>query len=198
MLLDRSSVLVQKARTYARRFTSTSRSLGGWCAYNRRGSSRRDQVRRRVATRRNTNRQDLSLELAVLLWLRFRRCAISSVLNPSNPAKSQRKSKLTLVILLHIEPPQQHNRLLAEQASIDRISRIDTLVHVDSHHAASAAKTVVETAKVDAADTELAKSRSAHDARFDRHVEIGGVQDGWVVVGHDLAESDEFGVAGAL
>ena len=69
---------------------------------------------------------------------------------------------------------------------------------MNSHDAASAAKTVIEAAEVDATDTELAKGRSAHDARFDRHVEVGGVQDGWVVAGHDLAEGDKFGVASAL
>jgi hypothetical protein len=104
----------------------------------------------------------------------------------------------TLVVLLHIESPQQHDSLLAEQASVDRVRRIDALVHVNSHDAASATETIVEAAEVDAADTELAKSRSAHDARFDRHIEVGGVQDGWVVTGHDFAESDELGVASAL
>jgi hypothetical protein len=109
-----------------------------------------------------------------------------------------RNQKLTLVVLLHVEPPQQHDRLLAEQASIDRIRRIDTLVHVNSHDAASAAETIVEAAEVDAANTILAKSRGAHDAGLNGHVEIGGVQDGRVVTGHDLAESDELGVASAL
>ena len=104
----------------------------------------------------------------------------------------------TLVVFLHIESPQQHDSLLAEQASVDRIRRVDALVHMDSHDATSAAKTVIEAAEVDAADTELAKSRSAHDARFDRHIEVGGVQDGWVVTGHDFTESDELGVASAL
>jgi len=69
---------------------------------------------------------------------------------------------------------------------------------VHCHDAASAAKAVVETAKVDAADSELAQSGSAHDAGLDCHVEVGGVQDRWVVAGHDFAEGDELGVAGAL
>ena len=105
---------------------------------------------------------------------------------------------LTLVVLLHVEPPQQHNRLLTEQATVDRIGRIDTFVHVNRHDATSAAETVIEAAEVDTADTELAESRSAHDTRLDRHVEVGGVQDGWVVAGHDLAESDELSVASTL
>lgn len=119
-------------------------------------------------------------------------------LHSVNISKVIRTLKLTLVVLLHVESPQQHDRLLAEQASIDRIRRIDALVHVNSHDAASTTETVIEAAEVDAADTELAKGRSAHDARFDRHVEVGGVQDGRVVAGHDLAKSDEFGVASAL
>ena len=69
---------------------------------------------------------------------------------------------------------------------------------MNGHDATSAAETVVETAEVDAADTELAESGSAHDTWFDRHVEVGGVQDGRVVAGHDFAESDELGVAGTL
>ena len=69
---------------------------------------------------------------------------------------------------------------------------------MNSHDAASAAETVVEAAEVDAADTELAEGGSAHDTWFDCHVEVGGVQNGRVVAGHDLAESDELGVAGAL
>ena len=83
MLSAGSYVLGQEARTPARRSASTSRSLSGRCAYNRRNnrrsSSRRDQVRRSVATRRHTNRQDLSLQLAVLFWLRFRRYTTLSV-----------------------------------------------------------------------------------------------------------------------
>ena len=106
--------------------------------------------------------------------------------------------KLTLVILLHIESPQKHNRLLTEQASVDRVRRINTLVHVDSHDAAGAAETIVEAAEVDAADTILAEGRCAHDAGLNGHVEVGGVQDGRMVAGHDFAESDKLGVASAL
>ena len=113
-------------------------------------------------------------------------------------ATLQEKVRLTLVVLLHVEPPQQHNRLLAEQASIDRVGRIDTIVHVNGHDATSAAETVVEAAEVDAADTELAEGGSAHDTWLNCHVEVGGVQDGRVVAGHDFAEGDELGVAGAL
>jgi hypothetical protein len=69
---------------------------------------------------------------------------------------------------------------------------------VHRHDTSSSAEAVIEAAKVDAADSELAQSRSAHDAGLDGHVEVGGVQDGRVVAGHDLAESDELGVAGAL
>jgi len=69
---------------------------------------------------------------------------------------------------------------------------------VHRHDTTGAAKAVVEAAKVDAADPELAQSGSAHDAGLDGHVEVGGVQDGRVVAGHDLAEGDELGVAGAL
>jgi hypothetical protein len=69
---------------------------------------------------------------------------------------------------------------------------------VHRHDTTGAAKAVVEAAKVDAADSKLAQSGSAHDAGLDGHVEVGGVQDGRVVAGHDLAEGDELGVAGAL
>lgn len=110
----------------------------------------------------------------------------------------ERIEKHTLVVLLHVEPPQQHDRLLAEQATIDRERRIDPLVHVNSHDTASAAETVIEAAEVNAANAVLAESRSAHDARLNGHVEVGGVQDGRMVAGHDFAESDELGVAGAL
>jgi hypothetical protein len=113
-------------------------------------------------------------------------------------SKAAKSAKLTLIILLHIKPSQQHNRLFAEQASIYRERRINALVHVNSHDAAGAAETVIETAEVDSADTELAKSGSAHDAGLDGHVEVGVVQDVGVVAGHDLRESDELGVAGAL
>jgi hypothetical protein len=106
--------------------------------------------------------------------------------------------KLTLVVLLHIESAQEHDRLLPEQASVDRVRRVDALVHVHRHDTTGTAKAVVEAAKVDAADSELAKGRGAHDAGLDGHVEVGGVQDGRVVAGHDFAESDELGVAGAL
>jgi len=118
--------------------------------------------------------------------------------SPIRVVTSKQKNRLALVVLLHIEPSQQHNRLLAEQASVDGIRRIDTLVHVNRHDAASAAETVIEAAEVDAADTILAESRSAHDARLNGHVEVGGVQDGRVVARHDFAESDEFGVASSL
>lgn len=198
MLSAGSHIFGQQARTCSRRLISTSRSLSGWCVYDRRSSSRRDQVRWSVATRRHTNRQDLSLQLAVLLWLWFRCCARLSVSVHPKQQSHRGEPKLTLVVLLHIEPPQQHDRFLTEQASIDRISRIDTLVHVNGHDAASAAETIVQAAEVNAADTELAKSRSAHDAGLNRHVEVGGVQNGRMVAGHDLAESDELGVASAL
>jgi hypothetical protein len=69
---------------------------------------------------------------------------------------------------------------------------------VHRHDTTGTAKAVVEAAKVDAADSKLAQSRGAHDAGLDGHVEVGGVQDGRVVAGHDLAEGDELGVAGAL
>jgi len=65
--------------------------------------------------------------------------------------------ELTLIVLLHVEPPQQHDRLLTEQTSIDRVRRINTLVHVNRHDTASAAETIVETAKVDATNTVLAE-----------------------------------------
>lgn len=66
------------------------------------------------------------------------------------------------------------------------------------HDAAGAAEAVVEAAKVDAADSELTQSRRAHDAGLDGHVEVGRVQDGRMVARHDLAQSDELGMAGAL
>lgn len=105
---------------------------------------------------------------------------------------------LTFVVLLHIETAQQHDGLLAEQASIDRERRIHAFIHVDCHDTAGAAEAIIEAAKVDAANAELAESRSAHDAGLDGYVEVGRVQDGRVVARHNLAESDELGVAGAL
>jgi hypothetical protein len=121
-----------------------------------------------------------------------------SVGTPHPKVAQTTAGKLTLVVLLHVESAQQHDRLLAEEASVDGVRRIDALVHVHSHDAAGAAKAVVEAAKVHAADSELAQGRGAHDAGLDGHVEVGGVQDGRVVAGHDLAESDKLGVASAL
>jgi hypothetical protein len=69
---------------------------------------------------------------------------------------------------------------------------------VNSHNTTSATETIIEAAEVDSADTKLAKSRSTHDAGLDGHVEVRVVQDVGVVAGHDLGESDELGVAGAL
>jgi hypothetical protein len=121
------------------------------------------------------------------------RCQSTHPLKVTNHSR-----KLTFVVLLHIESAQQHDRLLAEQTSVDRVRRINALIHVHRHDTTGTAKAVVEAAEVDAADSELTQSRSAHDAGLDGHVEVGGVQDGRVVAGHDLAEGDKLGVAGAL
>ena len=104
----------------------------------------------------------------------------------------------TLVILLHVEPAQQHNGLLAEQAAVDGIRAVDGAVRVHGHDAAAAAEAVVQAPKVHRADAVLPQRRRAHDARLHRHVQVGRAENGRRVARGDLGERDEFRVSCAL
>jgi hypothetical protein len=79
------------------------RGLSDRRAYSRQTSSRRHMVSGSLATRWDTNRQDLSLQLAVLLWLGLRCCtklisfqcppaqSVNSDKTILNPSQKQRK-----------------------------------------------------------------------------------------------------------
>jgi len=122
------------------------------------------------------DRQDFRLELSVLLRFRLGR----------------------LIVLLDVKSTQQHDGFFTEDASVDGIWRIDGWVGAESHNAAAAAESLVQTAKVDGADAVLTKGRGTHDAWFNRDVKVGRGQDREWILRDDLAEGDEFGMAGSL
>lgn len=53
----------------------------------------------------------------------------------------------------------------------------------DPHDTATPSKAIVETTKIDGTDAELAQSRGAHDARLDRDVQVGVLNDGRRIIG---------------
>ena len=105
---------------------------------------------------------------------------------------------LTFLVLLHIEPAQQHTRLLSEQAPVDGIRRIHALVGMNLHHASTAPEAIVQAPEVDGADAVLAQRGGAHDTRLDGDIEVRFLEHGLGVLGHDFGEGDEFGVSRAL
>lgn len=68
----------------------------------------------------------------------------------------------------------------------------------DTHDSTTATKAVIEAAKVDSADAELAQDRGAHDARLNSDIQVTLLKDLGLVFGEDLAQGDELGMASAL
>lgn len=66
------------------------------------------------------------------------------------------------------------------------------------HDTATATESLVRTTKVNSADAELTQRRRAHDARFDRDVEVRLSQHACAFGLEYLTQGDELGVAGAL
>lgn len=105
---------------------------------------------------------------------------------------------LTFVVLLHIKLAQQHDGLLSEKSSVDGIRRIHAVVGMHRHHASAAAETVVEAPEVHRPDAVLPQRGGTHDARLNGDVQVGLLEDGLRMLGHDFRERDELGVARAL
>lgn len=68
----------------------------------------------------------------------------------------------------------------------------------DAHDSTTATEAVIEAAKVDGADAELAQDRGAHDAWLDGDIQVGLLENLGFVFGQDLAQGHELGMAGAL
>jgi len=98
---------------------------------------------------------------------------------------------------LRFSTHQSLSPLPPTQFAHDDKKKTNSLV-ADPHHPATSTKAIVEAAKVDGPDAELAQGRRAHDARLDRDVEIRILEDRRGVLGEDLAHCHEFGVARAL
>lgn len=68
----------------------------------------------------------------------------------------------------------------------------------DAHDSTTATEAVVEAAKVDGLDAELAQDRGAHDAWLDSDIQVGLFENLWVVLGKNLAQGNELSMAGTL
>ena len=73
----------------------------------------------------------------------------------------------------------------------------DSLV-ANSHDSTASTKAVVEAAKVDGSDAELAQRRGTHDAWFHRNVQVGILQHRGRVLGENLAQGHKLCVASSL
>lgn len=102
------------------------------------------------------------------------------------------------VILLDVEPTQQHDRFIVVDAAISGVAGVDGGVGVDAEDTAAAAEAVVEAAEVDGADAELAQGGGTHDAGLDGYVEVGFVEDRRGVREEDVLDGDEFSVTSSL
>jgi hypothetical protein len=69
---------------------------------------------------------------------------------------------------------------------------------VNVQDTARAAETLVPAAKVHGANTVLAKHRGTHDARLDRDIEIGLVEDRERMLGQNAGNGHELGMSGAI
>lgn len=102
------------------------------------------------------------------------------------PRSIQNARNHAFLILLHVESPQQHDRFFSEKPTVDGIWWIDTRIGVDLHDTATAAKAIIQTAKVDGADTVLTESGGTHDTRLHGHVDVCFLEDALGMLGHDL------------
>lgn len=85
--------------------------------------------------------------------------------------------------------------------SVFQVSVEDSYQHslvTDAHDSTAATKAVVEAAKVDGVDAELAQDRGAHDAWLHSDIQVGLLEDLRVVFGKDLAQGNKLGMAGSL
>lgn len=123
----------------------------------------------------------------------------------------------TFLVLLNIEATKQHDSLSSVDAAIDLVRGFDvgamqlsvsqvcsdgsssqhSLV-TDAHDSTTATEAVVEAAKVDGVDAELAQDRGAHDAWLDSDIQVGFLENLRVVFGKDLAQGNELGMTGSL
>ena len=128
-----------------------------------------------------------------------------------------RTSTQTFLVLLNIEAAEQHDGLGSVDATEDLVGRFDVgtlylislwfqdqsircknLLVTDAHDTATATEAIVEAAKVDGADAELAQDGGTHDAWLYGDVQVSLLEDRrWVLV-QDLAEGHEFGMACSL
>jgi len=96
-------------------------------------------------------------------------------------------------VQLTVVSSQQTRFETRRKKSIDKHS-----LRTQLHNPTTTPESLIQTPKIHGSDAVLPQRRSAHDARLDGDVEVRLVQDGERVLGDDLADGDEFGVAGAL
>lgn len=107
-------------------------------------------------------------------------------------------NSVTFLILLHVESPQQHDRFLSKQSTIDWVRWIHTLVRMDLHNTAATAKAIIQAAKVDGSNPVLTQSGGTHDTWLDRDVKIGVLENTLWMLCHNLGESNKLGMACSL
>ena len=71
--------------------------------------------------------------------------------------KVHNRHDFAFLILLHVEPPQEHDSFVPKESSVDTVRWVDTPVRMDGHDAAAASEPIVQTSKVDSADPVLAE-----------------------------------------
>jgi hypothetical protein len=76
-------------------------------------------------------------------------------------------------------------------------SEIDVL-RMDVQYSTGAAESLVPATKVHGANAVLTKHRGTHDARLDRDIEIGFVENLERVLGQDASNGDKLGMPGAI
>jgi hypothetical protein len=120
----------------------------------------------------------------------------------------------TFLILLDVEPSQQHDSLLAKYTSIGWVWWIDcrtttlsarschyratSSLGMDIQHASGAAETFVTAPIVNFLYTILSQHASTHDAGFDRDIECRFLDDLKRVLCEDLLDGDEFRMTCAI
>ena len=103
-----------------------------------------------------------------------------------------------VLILLDVEPSQQHDSFLPEHTSIAGIGWVRTGVIVDRQDTAGATKSIVPTTIVDRPNAILSQRRSTHDTRLHSDIEIRLLQLAGRELLQELADSEELCMSGPI
>ena len=104
----------------------------------------------------------------------------------------------SILILLNVEPTQQHDSFLPEDPSVARIALLQSLVRMNSKNTSISTETIISTSVVDTSNPVLPQGRCTHDAGFHGDVEIRLSESRDGELGEKLGEGEELSVSSAV